>query len=75
MNLGNSVEHTMLELGNVVIAVTGSHSEMVSLTLPQDDPKRRKPDVSFAKEKLNWEVRTSLIHGIEETVKYFRTKI
>lgn len=72
MNLGNPVEYTMLELAQAVVELCGSKSELVFRPLPSDDPKRRRPDISFAKKALGWEPRTPLRQGLELTIAYFR---
>ncbi|MGL6196397.1 MAG: UDP-glucuronic acid decarboxylase family protein [Thermoguttaceae bacterium] len=75
VNLGNPGEKTMLELAemvrNAVADVTGKKSEIVFKPLPEDDPKRRCPDISLAKKKLNWEPKIPLEEGIKHTVKWF----
>lgn len=73
MNLGNPGEFTMLELAEKVIALTNSSSQIVFKELPQDDPKQRQPDISLAKEKLNWEPMINLEQGLLKTIEYFRT--
>ncbi len=73
VNLGNPVESTILDLANAVIKLTGSKSEIVFKELPLDDPKRRQPDISLAKQKLDWEPRTKLEQGLKSTIEYFKT--
>lgn len=75
VNLGNPGEFTMLELAEKVLAQTGSSSEIVYRELPENDPKRRKPDISLAKEKLGWEPRVPLDEGLAKTIAYFREEI
>ena len=75
VNLGNPVEMTMLELAEIVIRLTGSTSALVFKELPQDDPVRRKPDISLAKKMLGWEPETALEQGLRETITYFETRI
>ena len=75
VNMGNPSEFNMLELAEKVLSITGSKSKLVFHPLPQDDPKQRKPDISLAKEKLNWEPKVSLDDGLKETVSYFRHKL
>ena len=72
INLGNPVENTMLELATAVLEVTGSTSEIAHEPLPQDDPKRRCPDISKAKAILNWEPTVDLKTGLQATVDYYR---
>jgi len=71
VNLGNPGEFTMLELAKMVIAITGSSSEMVYKMLPSDDPRQRRPDISLAKEKLSWEPKVALEEGLKRTIAYF----
>jgi UDP-glucuronate decarboxylase len=75
VNLGNPGAFTILELANRVIAQTGSQSRIVHLPLPQDDPRKRDPDIALAREKLGWEPRTPLAQGLEKTVAYFRSRL
>ncbi len=70
--LGNPGEFTMLELAQTVIELTGSKSELVFEELPEDDPKQRKPDITQAKEKLDWEPNVDLAAGLKPTIQYFR---
>ena len=72
VNLGNPVEFTMLELADTVVDLTGSPSELVYEPLPQDDPVRRCPDISRAKELLGWEPSIPLRKGLELTIPYFQ---
>jgi len=75
INLGNPGEFTMLELAEKVIALTNSKSKIVYRPLPQDDPRQRQPDISLAKEKLDWEPRVSLDEGLTKSIEYFRTVV
>jgi UDP-glucuronate decarboxylase len=75
VNIGNPVEFTMKELAGKVIMLTGSKSEVVHKALPQDDPKKRKPDISLAKEILGWEPAVDLETGLKMTIKYFKDKL
>jgi UDP-glucuronate decarboxylase len=75
VNLGNPVEMTMLELAEEIIRLTGSSSSIEFKELPQDDPVRRKPDISLAKQMLDWEPEVSLEEGLKETIAYFKRKI
>lgn len=72
VNLGNPSEFSMLQLAEAVIKITGSSSQLKFHDLPVDDPKQRKPDISKAKELLNWEPSVNLEDGLERTVAYFR---
>ncbi len=72
VNLGNPAEFTMLELAEIIIALTGSSSPLRHLPLPQDDPKMRLPDISLAKEALQWEPKVAVDEGLRATINYFR---
>jgi len=72
INLGNPGEFTMIELAEKVLAISGSKSQLVFKSLPQDDPKRRQPDITQAKEKLGWSPSVALDDGLKETIAYFR---
>jgi UDP-glucuronate decarboxylase len=72
INLGNPGEFTMLELAKQVMALTGSDCELKHLPLPADDPVRRRPDISRAREVLGWEPAVPLSEGLARTVDYFR---
>jgi len=72
INLGNPTDFTMLELAQVVLEVTKSSSKIEFHPLPQDDPRQRKPDISFAKSLLSWEPTVNLEAGVSDTAKYFR---
>ena len=75
VNMGNPGEFTMIELAERVLRLTGSKSKLVFMPLPQDDPKQRQPDITRAKELLNWEPTVALEQGLERTIAYFRTVI
>jgi UDP-glucuronate decarboxylase len=75
VNLGNPGEFTILELAEAVIRLTGSASRIVYRPLPQDDPTRRKPDISLADEKLGWKPAVPLEDGLGRTIAYFRKAI
>ena len=72
INLGNPGEFTILELAEKVIAQTGSKSKLVFEPLPQDDPKQRQPDITKAKQELNWAPKVGLEEGLEKTIAYFQ---
>jgi dTDP-glucose 4,6-dehydratase len=72
VNLGNPYEFTMQELAQKVIDLTGSKSQIMYLPLPQDDPRRRRPDISRAKALLDWEPRINLDEGLQKSLEYFR---
>ena len=71
VNLGNPGEFTILELAQQVIKLTGSISEIIFEPLPSDDPRQRQPDISLAREKLNWEPGIELEAGLKPTINYF----
>ena len=71
VNLGNPGEFTMLELAQAVLDLTGSKSRLVFHPLPQDDPKQRKPDISLARNLLDWEPQVQLRDGLARTIAYF----
>ena len=71
VNLGNPSEVSILELGRLIIAITGSSSRMIYKPLPQDDPERRRPNITLAQEKLGWEPTVALEDGIRKTIEYF----
>lgn len=71
VNIGNPGEFTILELAEQIRELTGSPSEIVFKTLPENDPCRRKPDITLAKEKLNWEPKIPLREGLKHTIDYF----
>jgi UDP-glucuronate decarboxylase len=73
VNLGNPGEFSIRELAEVVIDMTGSKSELVYKDLPQDDPVRRRPDITLAMEKLDWEPTVPLQQGLAKTLEWFRT--
>jgi len=72
VNLGNPYEFTMQELAQKVINLTGSKSQIRYLPLPQDDPRRRRPDISRAKALLDWEPIINLDEGLKKSLDYFR---
>lgn len=72
INIGNPREFTIAELAEKVLEVTGSRSKIVYKPLPYDDPRKRKPDITLAKEKLNWEPTIRLEEGLVKTVEYFK---
>ena len=71
MNIGNPNEFTILELAEKVINLTGSQSKIIHETLPSDDPKQRQPDITQARQVLDWEPKYSLDEGLKPTIAYF----
>jgi dTDP-glucose 4,6-dehydratase len=73
INLGNPEERTVLELANMVLALTSSSSSIEFYPLPTDDPTRRQPDISRATAALGWMPQVSTAEGLQRTVEYFRS--
>ena len=71
INIGNPSEHTVKELAELIVALTGSKSALIFKPLPEDDPKRRKPDITQAREKLHWSPTVGICEGLQQTIKYF----
>ena len=71
LNLGNTGETTIRELASLIVDITGSRSRVEYRTLPEHDPVRRRPDISLAREKLDWTPSIGLEEGITETIRYF----
>ena len=71
VNVGNPGEFSILELAQKVLEMTGSRSELVYKPLPHDDPTRRQPDISLAREQLGWEPQVKLEQGLAPTIAYF----
>ncbi|MBI4850278.1 MAG: SDR family oxidoreductase [Acidobacteria bacterium] len=72
VNLGNPEEYKVIELAEKVIKMTGSSSKIVFKPLPENDPTRRRPDISLAKEKLDWQPSVPVEEGLRKTIEYFR---
>jgi len=72
INLGNPNEFTIKELADKIIALTGTKSKIVYKDLPSDDPKQRQPDITLAKNIINWEPKVQLEDGLVKTIEYFR---
>ncbi len=75
VNMGNPGEFSMLELAEKVIQLTGSASQIVFQSLPQDDPKQRKPDIAEIKRLIDWEPKVNLDVGLVKTIGYFEKKL
>jgi UDP-glucuronate decarboxylase len=73
VNLGNPGEFTIAELADLVVELSGSSSAVERLPLPADDPGRRRPDITLAKQTLGWEPSVQLREGLLRTIDYFRT--
>jgi nucleoside-diphosphate-sugar epimerase len=72
INLGNPEEHKISDLANIIKRLTESDSKIVHEDLPQDDPKKRKPDITRAKQLLNFEPKVGLEEGLKKTIEYFK---
>jgi dTDP-glucose 4,6-dehydratase len=75
VNLGNPQELTILDLAKAIVRLTGSRSNIIYMPLPQDDPKRRQPDISRASQLCGWEPTVEFPAGLSETIAYFRDKV
>ena len=75
VNLGNPVEFTIKELVEKIVAEVGNTSKVVYEPLPSDDPTRRKPDITLAKEQLGWEPKIPLEEGLKYAIEYFKTVV
>ena len=75
INIGNSDEFTMIELANKIISATNSDSKLVFESLPSDDPKQRRPDITKARDVLKWSPTIDLNEGILRTARYFRSEL
>lgn len=75
INIGNPNEFTIRQLAELVLQKIGGKSKLIERPLPQDDPTQRQPDISVAKEVLNWEPRVELDEGLDRTIAYFRAKL
>lgn len=75
VNIGNPNEFTILQLAEVVIALTNSKSKIVQMPLPADDPAQRQPNIDLARRELNWEPKVQLQEGLIKTIDYFSSII
>jgi UDP-glucuronate decarboxylase len=75
VNLGNPRELTIIDIARMVLEMTGGNSSIEHRPLPSDDPRRRKPDITLAREKLGWEPKVTLEDGLASTIDYFRERI
>lgn len=73
VNIGNPDEITIKEFGEEILKLTGAHQKLISLPLPKDDPKQRRPDISKAKEILGWEPKVNRAEGLKITYAYFQS--
>ena len=72
VNVGNPREFTIGDFAELIISITGTKSEIVFKSLPVDDPKVRKPDISKARRELGWEPRVEVEEGLKKTIDWFR---
>ena len=72
VNIGNPKEMTVKEIAQTIIKLTGSKSKIIYKPLPEDDPKKRRPDISKAKKILKWEPKVDLKQGLLKTIEYFK---
>ena len=70
-NLGNPIEITILELAEKIISLSGSSSKIVFKPLPDDDPRRRRPDINLVRNKLKWEPTVNLERGLKDIISYY----
>ena len=75
VNIGNPHEMTMLQFAEEIIKATGSRSRTIFKPLPQDDPKQRRPDITRARTRLDWQPEVPLREGLKRTIEYFRGKV
>jgi dTDP-glucose 4,6-dehydratase len=75
MNIGNPEEHTILELAQLILNLTGSDSPLVFEPLPENDPVRRRPDITLAGRQLGWKPETGLAEGLARTLGWFRDNV
>ncbi|MFC1894499.1 UDP-glucuronic acid decarboxylase family protein [Candidatus Dependentiae bacterium] len=75
VNLGNPKEFDLLELADLILKLTKSKSKIIYKDLPEDDPTKRRPDISLAKKELDWEPKIKLEQGLKKTIKYFEKLI
>ena len=73
MNIGNPSEISIKEFGEEIIKLTGTKQKLISLPLPQDDPKQRQPDITKARKILGWEPKVSRAEGLKITYAYFKS--
>lgn len=75
INIGNPAELTIADMAKLIIELTGSESKIIYKELPKDDPRRRQPDITKAKEILQWKPTIELKDGLIRTINYFKTKV
>jgi UDP-glucuronate decarboxylase len=72
LNLGTTIEYTILEIAEKIIQLTDSKSKIIFKNLPENDPIRRCPDTTLAKKSIGWEPKTSIEEGLKKTIAYFK---
>jgi UDP-glucuronate decarboxylase len=75
VNLGNPDEFTIRALAETVIAMTGSRSQIVAEPLPVDDPRRRRPDITLARDSLGWQPQVGLREGLASAIRFFEQEL
>ena len=75
INIGNPQEQTVLQLATQILALVRSESKIIHKPIPEDDPKRRQPDIDLAKSLLDWTPETEISVGLAKTISYFREKL
>ena len=75
VNLGNPSERTVKNLAELIVNKIGSNSKIIYKALPQDDPVKRQPDITIAKEKLGWTPVVDIDTGLNKTIKYFKNTL
>ena len=73
--MNNNTFKKIVDLATIIIELTKSKSKVIKKDLPVDDPMRRKPDISMAKDLIDWEPTTDLKDGLEQTIDYFKSKL
>ncbi len=73
VNIGNPGEFTIRQLAELTLELSGSKSQLIEKPLPVDDPERRRPDITLAKQKLDWEPKVPLREGLAKTIDWFRS--
>jgi dTDP-glucose 4,6-dehydratase len=73
VNIGNPQEITIKDFGDEIIKLTGTKQKLILKPLPQDDPKQRQPDITKARELLNWEPKIDRAEGLRRTYEYFKS--
>ena len=75
INIGNPAEYQIIEIAETVLRLVGGQSKIAFMPLPADDPQQRCPDISLARQELDWEPMVQLDDGLAETINYFRQMI